>query len=170
MAAILLLLVTLGCSSLERSLLFYPTHQPPSGRLAPWTLDGEIIGYARVVASYRACLAHKRPTYSVSTVQDGDGKNVCYERLLLPFGKSGTVEQIVGSYKAISIDATFGYLGGAATTLALPDYSALAGWDNNWAPAASSTGDWTVSGTSSFPGSACTENASFKTAALSGTF
>ncbi len=63
--------------------------------------------YARVVASYRACLAHKRPTYSVSTVQDGDGKDVCYERLLLPFGKSDKVEQIVGSYKAISIDGGF---------------------------------------------------------------
>jgi len=63
--------------------------------------------YARVVASYRACLAHKRPTYSVSTVQDGDGKDVCYERLLLPFGTAGTVEQIVGSYKAISIDGGF---------------------------------------------------------------
>ena len=63
--------------------------------------------YARVVASYRTCLAHKRPTYSVSTVQDGDGKDVSYERLLLPFGKAGTVEQIVGSYKAISIDGGF---------------------------------------------------------------
>ena len=63
--------------------------------------------YARVVASYRACLAHKRPTYSVSTVQDGDGKDVSYERLLLPFGKAGTVEQIVGSYKAISVDGGF---------------------------------------------------------------
>ena len=63
--------------------------------------------YARVVASYRACLAHKRPTYSVSTVQDGDGKDVSYERLLLPFGKAGTVEQIVGSYKSISLEGGF---------------------------------------------------------------
>jgi hypothetical protein len=63
--------------------------------------------YARVVPSYRACLARKRPTYSVSTVRDQDGKDVSYERLLLPFGSAGDVEQIVGSYKAISIEGGF---------------------------------------------------------------
>jgi hypothetical protein len=63
--------------------------------------------YARVVPSYRACLKRKRPTYSVSMVQDVDGKDVSYERLLLPFGSAGHVEQIVGSYKAISIEGGF---------------------------------------------------------------
>ena len=63
--------------------------------------------YGRVVASYRACLASKRPTYSVSMVQDADGKDVSYERLLLPFGSGAEVEQIVGSYKAISIEGGF---------------------------------------------------------------
>ena len=63
--------------------------------------------YARVVPSYRACLKRKRPTYSVSMVQDVDGKDVSYERLLLPFGSAGHVEQIVGSYKAISIENGF---------------------------------------------------------------
>ena len=56
--------------------------------------------YARVVASYLACLRHRRPIYSVSTVQDADGKDVSYERLLLPFGSGDAVEQIVGSFKA----------------------------------------------------------------------
>jgi hypothetical protein len=63
--------------------------------------------YARVVPSYRACIALKRPTYSVSMVRDGDGKDVSYERLLLPFGPAERVEQIVGSYKAISLDGGF---------------------------------------------------------------
>jgi hypothetical protein len=63
--------------------------------------------YARVVASYRACIALKRPTYSVSMVRDGDGKDVSYERLLLPFGPAERVKQIVGSYKAISLDGGF---------------------------------------------------------------
>jgi hypothetical protein len=63
--------------------------------------------YARVLPSYRACLSHRRPTYSISTVQDSDGRDVSYERLLLPFGKADAVEQIVGSYKAISIDGGF---------------------------------------------------------------
>ena len=40
-------------------------------------------------------------------VQDPDGKNVQYERLLLPFGSADSVEQIVGSYKAISTEGRF---------------------------------------------------------------
>jgi hypothetical protein len=63
--------------------------------------------YARVLPSYLACLAHRRPTYSVTMVQDADGKDVSYERLLLPFGGADAVEQIVGSYKAISIEGGF---------------------------------------------------------------
>jgi hypothetical protein len=63
--------------------------------------------YARVLPSYLACLARRRPTYSVTMVQDADGKDVSYERLLLPFGSADAVEQIVGSYKAISIEGGF---------------------------------------------------------------
>ena len=63
--------------------------------------------YARVLPSYLACLARKRPTYSISRVQDADGKDVSYERLLLPFGKAVHVEQIVGSFKAISVEGGF---------------------------------------------------------------
>jgi len=60
-----------------------------------------------VLPSYRACVARKRPTYSISMLRDADGKDVCYERLLLPFGAAGHVEQIVGSYKSISIEGGF---------------------------------------------------------------
>jgi hypothetical protein len=70
----------------------------------------EAIGperYGRVVASYHACLNHRRPIYAVSTVQDADGKDVSYERLLLPFGFGEKVEQIVGSFKAVSIEGGF---------------------------------------------------------------
>ncbi len=63
--------------------------------------------YGRVVPSYRACISLRRPTYSISMVRDGDGKDVSYERLLLPFGPADRVEQIVGSYKAISFDGGF---------------------------------------------------------------
>lgn len=63
--------------------------------------------YANVIALYRACIAHRRPAYSISTVQDEDGKDVSYERLLLPFGGGEAVEQIVGSYKSISIEGGF---------------------------------------------------------------
>jgi len=63
--------------------------------------------YARVLPSYLACVRHRRPTYSVATVQDADGKDVSYERLLLPFGFGERVEQIIASVKAISIEGGF---------------------------------------------------------------
>ncbi len=63
--------------------------------------------YARVVDCYRACVEHKRPTYTITTIRDPGGKEVSYERLLLPFGNGGAVEHIVGSYKTISIDGGF---------------------------------------------------------------
>ena len=63
--------------------------------------------YARVVGCYRTLLARRRPTYSISMVQDSDGKDVSYERLLLPFGTGNQVQQFVGSYKAISIEGGF---------------------------------------------------------------
>jgi hypothetical protein len=63
--------------------------------------------YANVVASYLACVRHKRPIYSVAVVQDADSKDVSYERLLLPFGNSDSVQQIVGSYKSISLEGGF---------------------------------------------------------------
>jgi hypothetical protein len=65
------------------------------------------VRYARVVPHYRACLATRRPTYSVSVLHDVDGKEVCYERLLLPFGNAAAVDQIIGSYKAISMEGDF---------------------------------------------------------------
>lgn len=42
---------TAGCSSIERSLLFYPTHRPHDNSLTPWAKNGQVIGYARRVES-----------------------------------------------------------------------------------------------------------------------
>jgi hypothetical protein len=55
------------------------------------------VRYRRVVPFYRACLATGRPAYSISMVRDADGKEVSYERLLLPFGGATAIDHIVGS-------------------------------------------------------------------------
>ena len=83
-------------------------HVDPSERTNRF-LDDAIapVRYANVITLYRTCLAHKRPAYSISMVQDDDGKDVSYERLLLPFGSGEAVQQIVGSYKSISIEGGF---------------------------------------------------------------
>jgi hypothetical protein len=52
-AAVILMLAA-SCSSVERKLMFYPSHRPSYGPLVPWTVDGETIGYSRPVASPRA--------------------------------------------------------------------------------------------------------------------
>jgi hypothetical protein len=74
-----------------------------------------------------------------------------------------------GGNKSVSISATFGFLGGTSVTLALPDFTAVAAWDNSFAPATGGTANWTLVGTSAFT-SACTEGATFKNASETGTF
>jgi uncharacterized protein len=53
--AFLLISVTLfgiiGCSFIERKLLFFPTHHPHDNSLTPWVHNGEVIGYSRNVES-----------------------------------------------------------------------------------------------------------------------
>jgi len=49
--AVVLLLLTASCASLERKLLFFPTHRAAYGALTPWTKDGQVIGFARLVES-----------------------------------------------------------------------------------------------------------------------
>jgi uncharacterized protein len=48
-----MLMVTVGCSSLGRSMLFFPTHGSDSNGLTPWTQRGAFIGYCRTVDSPR---------------------------------------------------------------------------------------------------------------------
>ena len=49
--ACLILSSTIGCSAIERRLLYQPTHRPHDNSLTPWVRNGEIIGYSREVQS-----------------------------------------------------------------------------------------------------------------------
>lgn len=80
--------------------------------------------YPRIALYYRTLLARKRPIYSITRVQDADGKEVSFERLLLPFGDTDRVEHIVGSYKTISVEGRFkvdNLLGPKPKTTPTPD-------------------------------------------------
>jgi pimeloyl-ACP methyl ester carboxylesterase len=48
LAAGILFLVS-GCSSIERKLLYFPSHRPANAGLTPWVKEGVIIGYSRQV-------------------------------------------------------------------------------------------------------------------------
>lgn len=72
--------------------------------------------------------------------------------------------------KSVTIGATMAYLGGSAVTLALPDYSALPGWDNSWAPGAANPADWTVAGSGgNAAAGVCAEGAHAEFGVVSGT-
>ena len=44
-----LLLLWVGCRSLERKLLYFPSHDSGDGGMASWEIDGERIGFTRAV-------------------------------------------------------------------------------------------------------------------------
>ena len=48
---VVLLLLLVGCGSIERKLLYFPTHRPGDGGMQPWMVAGERIGVSRVVES-----------------------------------------------------------------------------------------------------------------------
>jgi len=85
-------------------------HDPDAPATASRQFLDSSIGrhrYAAVARSYMACLDLRQPIYTVSITHDSDGKEVSYERLLLPFGTGAEVAQIVGSYKTISLEGGF---------------------------------------------------------------
>lgn len=89
--------------------LAYGNEPPPRRGNMLQYLDDAIgpIRYASVADSYLACVHLGRPIYSVARVRDVDGKDVDYERLLMPFAADGALQIIVGSYKTISLEGRF---------------------------------------------------------------
>jgi hypothetical protein len=70
----------------------------------------EVIGPERAAATlpiYDECVARARPSYSIRHVIDVRGREVDYERLLLPFGNDNRVDTVIGSLKTISADGGF---------------------------------------------------------------
>jgi hypothetical protein len=54
------------------------------------------------LATYRKAVTTRLPVYTVADMRDGAGRIVHYERLLLPFGRDGTVERILASLETVS--------------------------------------------------------------------
>lgn len=60
-----------------------------------------------VMPVYYQCLQRALPVYTISDIDDIDGRTVAYERLLLPFSEDDKVTQVIASLKAISEDGGF---------------------------------------------------------------
>jgi len=67
------------------------------------------------------------------------------------------------------ISATAAWLGGLNVSLTLPDFSALAGWSNAWAPATGDQVQWTLSGSGTNLTSACQEGGRLVSSTKTGT-
>jgi len=140
---------------------------------ASTTTDTRLITqYNHDLTARTLTLGPVMPTPGITDVTLGGAYKRLQAVYTLPTAYEGSTsfDYTDGASKSVNISATFGYLGGTSTTLALADYSALSGWDNTWPPATGGTADWTVSGVSAFPASVCTEGASFKSASQTGTF
>lgn len=71
---ILALLCLIGCGSVQRRLLYFPTHEPDDGALAPWRIDGQIVGCSREVSQPAA----------VWLFLHGNGGQAIHRRYALP--------------------------------------------------------------------------------------
>jgi hypothetical protein len=60
-----------------------------------------------VMPVYFECIRRRLPAYTIANINDVNGRNVAYERLLLPFGDEGAVTDIIASLKTISEDGGF---------------------------------------------------------------
>jgi hypothetical protein len=71
----------------------------------------------------------------------------------------------------VTMIASFGYLNAASATITFPDFSAVAGWQNAWAPSPSAPGLWVLEASNSLVGVVpCSEGARMLLAAVSGNY
>ena len=63
--------------------------------------------WAYVEPLYDQCVLREMPVYSIFTVVDLRNDVVAYERLLLPFGETNVVQQMIASIKSISTEGRF---------------------------------------------------------------
>ena len=83
------------------------------------------------------------------------------------------IQSNASTYRTATITATEGYLAGMTNyDFTIPDFTGVAGWDNNWGPKTGIQTDWTVIGTGytgvGFGSLNPLEGATFKAAARSG--
>jgi hypothetical protein len=60
-----------------------------------------------VMPIYHECVARRLPVYTIANIDDIYGRDVAYERLLLPFAQAGEITHLIASLKTISEDGGF---------------------------------------------------------------
>ena len=73
------------------------------------TMDEVVPEFGRAFAlhSTEACALAGRPVYTIFRTRDAEGRSIDCERLLLPLGQGGAVQQIVASLQLFSLEGEF---------------------------------------------------------------
>lgn len=74
-----------------------------------------------IMPIYEECLRRALPVYTIAEVDDIYGRNVAYERLLLPFSDGGAVTHVLASMKTICEDGGFEIINLMRGNDSLPD-------------------------------------------------
>jgi len=124
--------------------------------------------YFHTMADRTFTLGAALPTPTVTVLP------AAYKRLQFTLTLPAEYQRIVTAFYGTSGDPTsiimvqsFAYQGSASVTLASPDLSGATGWQNAWAPAASSAVNWRLSAAGGDDG--CGEGARFVAASATGT-
>jgi hypothetical protein len=73
------------------------------------------------------------------------------------------------SNPAVSLTASFGWMGGSTSTLTVPDFSGVAGWSNAWAPVTGTAVAWSLTATgTNITNTQCVDHGFIKTLRFSG--
>jgi hypothetical protein len=125
----------------------------------------------RVLANRTIALGPAFPTPTVTNLTAAYKRLQAVVTLPTEYQQSLLLTYTAANRSAV-VTASFGWLGGAAATLAFPDYAGVTGWQDSWVPATSSTVNWTVSGTGTninTTANVCAEGAQIRSASVSGT-
>jgi hypothetical protein len=87
-----------------------------------------------VLPVYTECVRRRLPVFTVSKVNDINGTEVEFERLLLPFSGVSGIERVVASLNAISIDGGFEIKNLMRGNEDLPTYDVLSVIDQKFFP------------------------------------
>jgi hypothetical protein len=124
----------------------------------------------RVLADKTFALGVALPTPTVTALTAGYKRLQATLTLPSDYQQSMTLSYVAATRSA-SVVATFGWLGGAAATLAFPDFAGVGGWVDSWVPANGTTTTWTVAATGTNVTSQagiCAEGARLRSAYVTG--
>ena len=119
-----------------------------------------VIEYFNLLANRTVALPAALPVPTVAAL-GGPYKRLQFQFVMpAEYAQSASVlySDAATSHSVAVFATVAGYLAGQSVNLSVPDFSAVAGWNNTWAPATAATVNWTATGAGSNVVTPCTSN------------